>query len=180
MANLNVIAGNCNSLFKYNSLKFKKSHFSEFDIMLLADTRVNLARLEIIKKFHNFTDKSNHFFTAPCREIGPKHGCLIYVNCRIIENVIESNNQTVEHNLPRLAYLVVKLKGIGLVILISVYCPCNGRIAQKSPMLRNLLDLVRRLGDTYCLGQEPKFIIGGDFNFSFAKPVGGNLTKSER
>ena len=137
MASLNILSGNINSTFKGKNIKFDNKLLNDYDICLFIDARVNLERFKVLKSKFNLLDKPNQFFTCLCREVGPKHGVLIFINSRKLLRVIECNNQLFVHNEPRVSYAVCELEGWGLTAIIGAYLPANGGVAQKAGYIKS-------------------------------------------
>ena len=154
MGSLRILAGNTNSLFRNNICKFKE--WNAYEVIIWADSRVSRSRLDSIKKAGNWVGKVNQFYASLSLEFNPKHGCLIFINCSIIEKILDFNNQEYMHEVPRLAFVTAKLKGMGVVNIIGVYLPTNGGVNEKVRVLGKLMKLCERLSST-----SNKFIIGG-------------------
>ena len=164
MVNLRVLSGNTNSLYR-RVIKFKD--WDKFDIIIFADARVSKPRLEAIKKSANWIGKVDQFYASLSAEKKPKHGVLIFINCSILLQVIDCNNQHYVRESPRLAYVTANLKGIGLVNIVGIYLPANGGVGEKLRVIRELQMLCQRISTT-----SDKFILGGDMNIDLDKGGG--------
>ena len=145
MISLNILSGNINSCFRGNNTKFDKNLLNNYDICLFSDARISSERLKILKSKFNLLEKPNQFFTCLCRSIGPKHGCLIFINSKKILKVIECNNQFFVHSEPRICYVVSEIEGWGLIAIIIAYFPANGGIEKKIKIYEILIRIIKRL-----------------------------------
>ena len=152
MAELNILSGNINSIFRGKNIKFDNNLLNEYDIGIFIDARVNLDRLKVLKSKFNFFDKPNQFYTCLSREVCPKHGVLIYINSSKLLRVIECNNQSFVHNEPRIGYAVCELNGWGLTAIIGAYLPANGGVGHKIRIYEILIRVLKRLLETYSMG----------------------------
>jgi len=80
MSELKILVGNVNSLFRGKSFKFGREIWEKYDIICLADCRINKGRFELLKKTFNYINTVNQFYVSLSEDIGPKHGALIYIN----------------------------------------------------------------------------------------------------
>ena len=110
----------------------------------------------------------DQFYASLSAEKKPKHGVLIFINCSILLQVIDCNNQRYERENPRLAYVTANLKGIGLVNIVGIYLPANGGVGEKLSVIGELRMLCQRISTT-----SDKFILGGDMNIDLDKEMGG-------
>ena len=160
------MAGNICSTFRGQKCKIDRSLLDKYQILLIADARVNTGRLAVLQQNFNMLHETSQFTVSLSTSLRPLHGTLIYISNNILINCLERACQTKVFNEPRYTYNVSTLKDIGTTIIFAIYAPANGLASDKV----KLLELVRKelecLLATYACEGNLNVILGGDFNLN--------------
>ena len=153
-------------MFRGKKCKIDKPLLEKYQILLIADARVNSGRLAILQRNFNMLQETSQFTASLATCLRPLHGTLIYISNDILINCLERACQTKNFNEPRYTYNVSTLKDIGITIIFAIYLPANGLASEKV----KLLELVRKelecLMATYACEGNLNLILGGDFNLN--------------
>ena len=122
----NVLAGNICSVFRGQKCKLDRKMLERFQIILIADARINSDRMAILQRDFNMISDVNQFTVSLSTRVRPLHGELIYISKDIIILCMERGNQEKVFYEPRYTYNVSILKDIGLTIIFALYVPANG------------------------------------------------------
>ena len=138
----------------------------KYQILLIADARVNSNRLAILQRNFNMLQETNQFTASLATSVRPLHGTLIYISNDILISCLERACQTKIFNEPRYTFNVSILKDVGITIIFAIYLPANGLVREKV----RILDLIKKelecLIATYACEQNLNIILGGDFNLN--------------